>query len=300
MGDNQIETTSRSTPSNPAVTSTLNDLLGGVQNIWKGGPATFEKSLYGGVGDTTRGAWQSTISAASNPQWYSGVDKSLNYTNDLLTGRGLTGNAGSGQQGDLSTTRNLGGQYGQLGSAYTAGTPGIDTLRSKVQDDTMTGVNSVFGGSGRLGSDLHMKSAGEGLGNALAGFDYSNYQNDINNRYRSLDSQAGQASTAFGMEQQGVQNAFGAASALPSILQTAFMPGQALGAVGAAQDADKQATLMGQHDLFRRQQDARVDLLAKLSSILGGTAGAGGMTTTNTEPGTPWWQSAIGLAGQFI
>lgn len=348
MGDNQITTTSNTGPTNPNVGKTLDELLGGISNIWSGGPATFEENLYGGVGDTTKGAWGSAISAASNPAWYQGVDRSLGYTNNLLQQGGLTsgrspggyqtggqpmggtqqptnplregeniGVAGTpgnlavlgqqgqggpigGQQGDLAMTRNIGGQYGQLSDAYSAGSPGMSQLRNKLQDDTLTGVNSIFGGSGRLGSGQHISSASEGLGNALAGFDYANYQNDINNRYRSLDSQAGQANTAFGMEQQGVANTAGAMAALPQLYQTAQMPGQTLGSVGAAQDADKQANLLGRHDLFRRQQDAKVDLLAKLSSILSGTAGAGGTTTTNTEPGTPWWQTGISLLGQFV
>ena len=46
--------------------------------------------------------------------------------------------------------------------------------------------------------------------------------------------------------------------------------------------------------------DAKTDLLGRLSSILGVNAGASGSTTTQTSPGTPWWQSALGLAGQFV
>ncbi len=365
MGDSEITSTSKTSPLNPGVDKTLSSLLGGIDNIWGGGPATFESSLYGGVGDTTRGGWQSQISAASNPAWYQGVDRSMGYTNNLISGGGLTGgrsqggyqtngqpmggagpsspmvpavgpggpathagsnigvagtpgnlnvlqqtgmktgtdpggNPGGGQWGDLQTTRNIGSQYGELGGAYSAGTPGVDRLRSKLQDDTLTGVNSIFGGSGRLGSSNHMTSASEGLGNALAGFDRQLYQDDINNQYRSLDSQAGQAGTAFGMEQQGINNSMGAAGALSGLYDTAQKPGQTLANVGTAQDADKQANLLGRHDLFRRQQDAKTDLLAKLSSILQGTAGVGGSTTTQTSPGTPWWQTGIGLLGQFV
>jgi hypothetical protein len=414
MGDNQVSSTSTTNPTNPKITETINQLLGGVQDAWKTGPQVFGESLYGGVGDTTRQGWSSALTAARNPAFNSALSGSMNYTNRLIGNGGLTGRApggapsytgsaapgrdspmvphvgpdggsshaggmapqsslapqsaggapgdsggllkngylgepgtptppgqpghsdpmilpvfndpgytpptpspdpwsgsdqtygaGSvtadgGQWGDLQTTRGIGSQYGQLGSAFTAGSPGIDRLRSNLADDTLTGVNSIFGGSGRLGSGMHTEKASEGLGNALAAFDYGNYQNDINNRYRSLDSQAGQASTAFGMEQQGINNQMGLGASLPGQYASSLLPSQTYGMVGSAQDADRQANLLGRNDLFRRTNDSRTDLLAKLSSILSGTAGAGGSTTTNTEPSTPWWQTGISLLGQFL
>lgn len=73
-----------------------------------------------------------------------------------------------------------------------------------------------------------------------------------------------------------------AASQLPSM----FAAGQAPGAV---------QTAVGQ----QRQEQPWWNL-QNASSILAGTAGAGGTTGTQTSPATPWWQSAASLAGQFI
>jgi hypothetical protein len=89
---------------------------------------------------------------------------------------------------------------------------------------------------------------------------------------------------------------------LPSLYSAAQLPAATIGAVGAAQDADKQAGLMGRYDLKTRQDNSVTDWLAKLTSISSGNAQAGGMTNTQTDtrPSTPWWQSALGLGMAFI
>lgn len=129
-------------------------------------------------------------------------------------------------------------------------------------------------------------------------------QQGVNNRFNALGGAAGQASNAFGMEQQGVNNALNAGQSLSGLYSSSLLPSQTMGAVGGAQDADAQAQLLGRNDLSRRQNDARTNLLAQLSSIFGGNASAGGTTQTQTQPGTPWWQSVlgggIGLAGAFL
>jgi hypothetical protein len=68
-----------------------------------------------------------------------------------------------------------------------------------------------------------------------------------------------------------------AISALPSV----FAAGQAPGSV---------VTSIGE-----QQRAAPWYNLGQASSILAGTAGTGGSTSTMTQPATPWWQSAAGL-----
>ena len=87
---------------------------------------------------------------------------------------------------------------------------------------------------------------------------------------------------------------------MPSLYQGALAPSATQGAVGAAQDANTQAALLGQNDLFRRTADSKTDLLAKLSSILAGTGGQAGTTTTQSSPATPWWQSALAIGGTLL
>jgi hypothetical protein len=333
MGDNQITTTSGTSPSNPKVTETINKLLGGVQEEWGKGPAVFNESLYGGVGDNTRRGWQSAMDAANNPAFGAGISNATNYANTMIGQGGLT----DGARSDLATTRGVGAEYGRMADSQRQpglyestmmGTARGDNLNGKdpffqsnlarTLDEAGAGVSAAVGAGGRFGSGAHVGALGKTLGGisdtarsneynrslerqqqALQGIG-GERQTRFGNEFTARGAQAGQAGAAFGMEQQGVNNTMGAASALPDLFRASLLPGQTMGAVGAAQDADRQAALMGRHDLFRRQNDAKTDLLGRLSSILGVNAGAAGSTTTETQPGTPWWQSALGLAGQFI
>lgn len=244
--------TSSTAPANPAVTKTQTALLKGLQDAYTGGMKVFDKSLYAGAGGNTNAGWNATIAAANNPA-YSGA------INDTM------------------------GEYGQIASGQRFGMndPGYAKIRQNVIDDTLTNIGSQFTNSGRFGGGSYLQGAGEGVGNAVAGLDYANYQSDI------------------ARQQQ-------AASALPGLFQASLAPGAALGAVGGAQDADAQAQLMAENDRFRRQNDGNWDALARSSSILSGTAPVGGMNTTNTQttPSTPWYQTAIGgglgLAGLLL
>lgn len=250
--DTQTTTTSSTAPANPAVTATQTKLLEGLQNAYAGGMKVFDKSLYAGAGGNTNAGWNATLAAANNPA-YSGA------INDTM------------------------GEYGQIASGQRFGMndPGYAKIRQNVIDDTLTNIGSQFTNSGRFGGGSYLQGAGEGVGNAVAGLDYANYQSDI------------------ARQQQ-------AAAALPGLFQASLAPGAALGAVGGAQDADSQARLMAENDQFRRQNDGNWDALARSSSILSGTAPVGGMNTTNTQtsPSTPWWQTlgagAIGLGSMIF
>lgn len=158
-------------------------------------------------------------------------------------------------------------EFGDIaaGNRFGQNDPGYSVLRNKLQSDVMRDVNKTFAGSGLFGSDSNMRAAGEGLGNALGGLDYANHQSDIQQRAQ-------------------------AAGMLPGLFSASMAPGAAQAGVGAAMDADAMAQRQGENDLFRRQNDAGWDALAKSSSILAGTAPSGG---TTTEKQIPWW-AAVG------
>jgi hypothetical protein len=149
--------------------------------------------------------------------------------------------------------------------------PGYAALRAKLQNDVTTGTNSSFNNSGLFGSDNNQTSLARGLTEGLGGLDYQQYQNGLSR------------------QQQAIQN-------LPGLYQAAQAPSATAGAVGASQDANSQAELLAQNDLFQRNAQAPTDLLAKLSAILQGGAQTAGTTTTASQPSTPWWQSVLGAA----
>ena len=73
-----------------------------------------------------------------------------------------------------------------------------------------------------------------------------------------------------------------AAQMMPSLFAAGQAPGETITGIG------------------REQQAAPWYNLGQASSILSGTAGAGGSTSTSTTPATPWWQTGASLLGQFI
>ncbi len=223
----QTVQTQTSGVNNPELNATISKLATGISNEYSPG-----KSLYQAPGANTVASQNAALSAASNPLYSSAVN------------------------GALSSFGNV-----AAGNAYGTNDPGFAALRSKVANDTLTGINSSFNNSGLFGSDSNMRAAGEGLGNALAGLDYSNFQND---------------------QQRQLQ----AAGLLPSLFSAGQLPSSVQSQVGAAQDAASSA-----------QANGATDYLAKLAGIINGTAGAAGTssTSTNTQPGTPLWQ--IGLGG---
>lgn len=250
---------STTTPNSPLVRKTSDTLLRGLTDTYKGGVDVFNKPLYTDPSAATRGAWTA----------------GTNFGNSVVSANGF----GPGQQAAMTGLGGLGSQYAGLGSAYEQDAPGYQALRSKLRDDTATGIYADFNNSGLFGSDANMESAGEGIASALAGLDYGNFQNNVNNQYRSLDSQRGIFGDQFGMGQQALTNEQNAVGLL--------------GQVGSAQDANNLAKRMGEYDLFTRQHDADWEALARASSILGGTAGAAGSTTSNT---VPWWAALLGGA----
>lgn len=239
--------TSSTASSNPDVNKLISQLSGGLGAAYTAGaPKTPQYSTFSPAGATTQAGWASALGSAANPDYASGVNGAIKSFGNIASGN------------DFGTND-----------------PGYAALRAKAGNDALTSVNTVFNNSGRLGGGSNVQAAGEGVTNALAGLDYTNYQNDV------------------ARQQQ-------AASALPGLFSASQQPAAAQGAVGAAQDTNQQGILSGNYDLAQRNNNQQIDWLAKLSSILNGTAGSAGTTTTNSTPSTPWWQSGLSLAGSLL
>lgn len=342
MGGDTHETTTSTqstAPSNPKVTETVNQLLGGVQSEYAKGPQPFNESLYAGVGPTTQAAWALGKSTANNPAYSAGINSGINYNSSLAGSGGLAGGMGA----DIAGTRGVAGQFGALAGSARAPSltentlldvaqgkylnetdPNFQAMIDRAANGTAADINAAIGSNGRYASNVHANALGEQLGalrtnaawqernmqlgrqtDALAAIE-GQRQQGFNNQASALSAQLAGLGQSFGMDQQGVNNAFAAQTMLPGLFSAAQLPAAAYGAIGAAEDADKQAALMGRYDLQQRQANARSDQLAKLSSILSGNAAASGSTTTatNTTPTTPWWQTGLGLglgaAGLFL
>jgi hypothetical protein len=217
-----------------------------------------------------------------------GQGRNLATTNDVGAGFGaLTDNNGlsAGQSRAMANTGRLAGAYGGLSGAYDQNAPGYSKLRAKLRNDTATGIYNDFNNSGLFGSDQNMKSAGEGIGNALAGLDYGNYQNSVNNKYRALDSQKGIYDTLFGQGQTGIGNTL------------AGLQGQ-LGAAGQAFGMGQQG-VGNQFGALAGQAGTSNSMFGNRTAALSGMAGLAGQQFGMGQTALGNQQGAIGLLGQI-
>ncbi len=229
------------------------------------------------------GATTETSTSTSGPS-----NKDLNATLSKLSkgiaaeytpGKSLFQGPGATTQGGWATSLGAAGNpdyaggienalksFGRTASGSDIGmdAPGYAAMRNRLSDDVMTQTNTAFNNSGMFGSDQNQAAAARGLGDALGGLDYGNYRASI------------------GDQQQ-------AAGMLPGLFSAGQMPGAIQGMVGGQQDAAAQGAANGP-----------TDYLAKLAAILGGAAGASPQTTTQTQPGTPLWQTLASLAVQAV
>ncbi len=326
MGGGGTETsTQTNVPSNPDVNPTLSKLLKGVQSQYGKGTAVFNQSLYPGMSSATTKGVGSVLEAASAGQ--SGLNSAANWNAGLLSSGGLTNQ----QKSALGGIGGIGNSFATMatsagnpslteqqlmqvatGKRFGEDAPGYAALRQNALDDALGGVGSSFLTDGRFGSSVMGDAAGEAATGVLSGMDYQRYNDDIarqeralsaiegqrqsgfTNKMNALGAREGALQTMFGMGQQGTANSAAAAAAAPALFQSTLLPGQAQIAAGQVLDADALAKRQAENDLFRRKNDAGWASLANASSILAGTAGAGGTTSTMTQPGAPWWQQALG------
>jgi hypothetical protein len=302
---------STTTPNSKLVGKTGDLLLKGLMDTYKGGVDVYNKPLYTDPSAATRGAWTAGTNFGNsvvNANGYGpGQQAAQNSLGGVFSGfggvadnNGLTG----AQANAMSGNAGLGAKYAGLGTAYDPNSAAYKTLRQGIVDDTLSNLGSQFTASGRFGGGSYVDTASQGLGDALAGLDYTNMQNNINNQYRSLDAQRGIFGDTFNMGQTGVGNTLAGLSGQAGVAGQQFGMGQQaltneqnavglLGQIGSAQDANNLASRMADYDLFTRKHDADWEALARASSILGGTAGAAGSTTTNN---IPWYMALLGGA----
>lgn len=240
-GGGETQQTVQSTnSSSPAVTALTDKLANGVSGLVSTGSKVYGNPLYTGLSGTTQGGVNALASAGNNPQYNQNLNSTMNEFGAIASGQ----------------------RFGEAA-------PGYSDLRSGVADRTLSTTNAAFNASGRFGGGANVNQANLGVGQAIAGLDYQNYQNDIS-------------------RQQS------AAAALPGLYSASLAPAQAQLAAGSILDADSLAKRQADAQLFDAQQNSGWNDYARASSILNGTAQAAGTTTTQTTPVAPWWQSALG------
>lgn len=277
-------------------------------------------------GSAVNGALDYNSSLIGSKGFAPGQISNINTVNNVGGAYGALGANGgltSGQTKNIGTANNVGSSYAQLMKDYGAGNPYFEKDLANSNNAAAAAVNSAINTSGRFGGSPQVQQLASTIGNldtsaratqrdnafnyvnqalqgqlGASGQAFNEGQTGVGNEFNALSGQGNAASTAFGMREQGINNAEGAAAALPSLYQDQLLPSQTLGAVGSAQDANAQGILQGKYDLYNRQQNNQLDWLSRLVSTASGGTGSAGTTSTTTQPSTPWWQSVLGLAAR--
>ncbi|KOX55106.1 hypothetical protein ADL19_13460 [Streptomyces purpurogeneiscleroticus] len=179
----------------------------------------------------------------------------------------------------------------QIDSSRNARTSLQQGLYGSINNAEQANANLALSGAGLYNST---NTTALGGATALAGVDNQNIQNEMSKS--SLKLSAAQADRAaamagLGMVGQNIAN-----------LQA---PGQTLAMVGAAQDADRQAVLDSQQEVFNEQQASPWKQLGLYSQVVDPIAGLGGSSTGTSvqkvpQPGVLQSLFGMGLAGASV
>lgn len=140
------------------------------------------------------------LGAAQNAQQtYNDNQPNLQAVSSTLSG-GLPGVAAKAFGTDPTIQAAQGYTQDVLGGKYLNSNPYTDGMLNTTNQDVTNSVNSVFGASGRTGSDAHMYGLSRGLADADNNIMFGNY-----NAERQAQGQAaGQAGSLYGAEFAGI------------------------------------------------------------------------------------------------
>src|SRR6056297_926529 len=149
----------------------------------------------------------------------------------------------------------------------------LEAVKSNALDSAIPAASSVFSGSGMLNSSQAMDTVGRAAMDAVAPYEYGAFENA-----------QGRGMTAAGMA--------------PTMDRAGYLPATMMGAVGASQDAMRQAGLDADMAKYYEGQQAPIDEFQRYLSSIMGLGGMGG-TASQTQPGTSGLQNvaAGGLSG---
>jgi hypothetical protein len=261
--------------------------------------------LYDDAGDksltekTLMGVAKGNYLSGSDPYFEQNLQKSLGDASlGVNAAIGANGRYGSSVQADTlgSTLGNISSQARSANyqSEIARQQQALSAIEGQRQEGFTNQFNSLGAADQARQAQIGMhETALTGQGNALSQSDAAR-QAQIAAREAALAGQQGAAQTAFTMGQQGIGNARQAGLDASTLYNNSLLPAQTQLQAGQVQDADKQAALSGQNDLFRRQNDAQRDWAL---SYLGGVM-PGGVQQTPAE--VPWWQQLLGYVGNNV
>lgn len=149
-------------------------------------------------------------------------------------------------------------------------------------DEIGDDVARYYSGSGRFGSD----ASNAGMAKAIGNFREQALSNQWN---QNIANQRG----ILGDQTQGQLNAVAAA---PGAYDQRFLPGRAMGQVGAAYDDLAARQLQARLNRFNTRDTAGLNRLGAYNTNIAGGAGAGRSTTSTVQQPSNWLGGALGGA----
>ena len=149
----------------------------------------------------------------------------------------------------------------------------LEQVKQNALGSAVPAAVSMFSGSGMTNSSQAMDTVGRAATDAVAPYEYGAFENAQN-----------RGMTAAGMA--------------PTMDRAGYLPATMMGAVGASQDAMRQAGLDADMAKYYEGQQAPIDEFQRYLSSIMGLGGMGG-TASQTQPGTSGMENiaAGGLSG---
>lgn len=259
MGGGTSTTTASTSPSDPKVSQTLDQILGLTQNAASAGPT------YVPPGANTVAGENASLTAATNPAFATGVNGAIGATDNLIGNGGLT----PGQTSNIGDTNDLASLYSKM-----ATDPASTQAGKNLINDVTTSTDAAFNNSGLFGSDNNKDALSRGITEGLGGLQQG-----------YLTGQQGALDDSFNKTQTGTSNGATLAQLLPTLYSADQLPGGTQQAVGSAQDTAAQAAA-----------NRNLTLIQQLTAALSGQAPVGGATTASTSPTQSPLLSLLGIA----
>jgi hypothetical protein len=279
-GGTETTTTTQNNDPWSGAQPALKTALGNAENLYKSGVGfqPYTGSTVVPYADQTMAGMQGIQDASTGAM---GSFDTTGFLRNLLSGSsGLTGM----QQG-------VADQWGGVaaGNELFGQNPAFQRVLKQAQDDTALYSDLGASGAGRYGSAAHTNVMARNIGNLT--------DRMLTNEYgRQLGRQDAARTNLANMGQQGLQNRFGAAGALPAAWQAQFAPEQSLMGVGSMYEDLYGRTLGDNLRIFQETQQAPLNAVEWLNAIGSGAGSIGGSgTTTAQTPGTNPLIQALGI-----
>lgn len=195
------------------------------------------------------------------------------------------------------------------GSMLSAQNPYFQQVADTTAANVLPGINAQFANAGRGSSGLAARAASEGLGDAIGGLAYNNYQQGLGQQQSAATSLAGLGvQGAQGLStnyQNSVNNTLNSATTganLTSLLQSLGINANTAGLAAATtqQGLDQQPITAAMNQYNYNQQLPYENLQNYISNITGQTQGDHSTTSTGTTSGTStpaqpsFWNQLLG------